>query len=232
VSEASPDLTAVAIVVSALWLFTILDQRGTTRVSIGIGLLLGLLMLIKGQYGVLMTGWVVLFLRRRYRATVISFIAHILPLLGWIGLLNLWGLEYYNHEIEYFHQIVWIWEEFIHWPLSQQLHYWIVYTVDYMREFGKAFGPIIIFAAAWGLWQRENRKWWLLTVVALFMNYWFLFAIQRPSSYLTALTFFVVYPLSAWVGVRLSSKYPASQWRWMLIYLGFCWITGWAAWVL
>jgi hypothetical protein len=219
-AEASPDLALLAIVTGSLWLFLFAAQPSLRSPLIasddsmgrgfaaGIGL--GTAMLVKAHYDVLAAGWFFMLSLRKWRSVLASFAGHLLPLLSWLGFISLVGWRYYNPEIEEYGQGVWIWRDFFHRGPGDQAALLWRHSLEYMQSLFSAFGPVVLAAAAYGLWVGRRRylnRLPLIAVVAVALNFLFLFAIRRPHPYLVSETFFVVYPLAALaIASRVASR--------------------------
>jgi hypothetical protein len=96
----------VGLAVAALWLLTWAYDRRERAVPVSwlAGGGLGLLMLVKPQYDLLLTGWIALRARTRTAVAAGAFLGHFAPLLLYVGILALAGLRYYNHEVQAFGQ--------------------------------------------------------------------------------------------------------------------------------
>lgn len=209
-ADVATNIATVGIVVASLWLFTLLYQTSSQKEIDWYSLGLGLLMLVKGQYDTLFAGWTALIYLGRWGTVLRSFVVHFIPLLCWIGLLNLWGLNYYNHEVAAYRQLVWVWEEFIYWPFRDQIVYLGSYTITYLSNFLLAFGSIVAGLSIVGFWQLVEQyptNYWRFSLISIFLNWLFLFAILRSPPYLVATIFFIIYPLAA-IGISwLASKF-------------------------
>lgn len=196
------------------------------------GLLLGILMLVKSQYDVVVVAWFVLLGMRRWRALIFSFIGHIIPLLGWMGIIHAAGWEYFNPEISIYRQVIWLWDEFLHLPFQAQLSILQTHLVEYGHFFIHAYGVVTLIAVAVGVWLCIQRRWthWLvLSLLVVAINCAFIFAIRRYYAIYTATTFFVVYPLAALGVTGLMNYIPSSLHKWATaFYLVIATIVAWA----
>lgn len=205
-SEASPDLALLLIILIALWTFYYVYRSrpgsGRGRLAIGLmgGLPLGTSMLIKAHYDVLATGWFALTAARKWKSALITFVGHLVPLLAWIAILAFVGWEYENPEIDDYGQGVWIWRDFIYLDIDKQLVTIIEYLKTYAASMWSAFGPIILTFALIGLSIGDERpvgNLYLACLLVIVVNLTFLFAIRRPFPYLVSEVFVIVYPLAA-----------------------------------
>jgi hypothetical protein len=209
--DVSTNLIAFPIAVAALWIFTRLAQRpdtGWDSQPLIYGLGLGALMLGKAQYDVLCVGWLALSYLRRWGAMFISFAAHLVPLLAWIGLIALFGLTYYNKEIAENGEGVWLIQEFVYWPLWDQFHYVAAHTVVYMFELLAAFGPVTLFFFIFGqCWLIAENMWKASALVglALLINWLFILAIKMKGVLYVGEAFFVIYPVAS-LGVTIVAR--------------------------
>lgn len=233
-SDAAPNLVSIGIAVASLWLFTLcsedLGKYATIHRAWWSGLALGALMLAKSQYDILFVGWIALAYLRRWRATIVSFIAHLVPFIAWVGLLKLWGLDYYYHEVETVGQGVWIWREFVFRSLKEQLACLSTHTLQYVRSLIYAFGPLTLVAAAVGGWvfvRRRSLRWLGGAFVGLGISWSFLFAIRRPYPYLLTLIFYFVYPLVAHGIDTLIHRFHLPVRGAMVAYLVLCTAATW-----
>ena len=197
-NQAATSVIAVGVIVLALYLFD--DLLGRRRPSwmliAGYSLLMGILMLAKAQYDVLLAGWLWAASRRSWRILVGTFLLHGWPLLCWIGVLRLAGLPYYNHEVSVYGQGVW----FLSMAVGGDWRVIYLNVADLagttLSSFLQAFSPPVIVLSIWAL----GRKWLApvvmkqLAVAGLVALAVFLIAIQRPRPYVAFDAFFVIYP--------------------------------------
>jgi hypothetical protein len=211
--DVSTNLIAFPLTVAILWIFTRLAQRpastGWNSQPLIYGLGLGALMLGKAQYDVVCVGWFALSYLRRWGATFISFASHLVPLLGWIALVALFGLTYYNHEITDSRQGVWLFEEFIYWSFWDQFHYVVRYTVVYIFDLLATFSPLTVFFFIFGLRQLVAENMWKASAfvgLALVINWLFILAIRREFDPIyVGEVFFVIYPVAS-LGVTIFAR--------------------------
>jgi hypothetical protein len=202
VSEATTNFIAVGIAVAVLWLGTACYRAAEKnwQTPVRCGLLLGLMMLAKPVYDIAAAVWIVLRVRRRWLALALLAGLHLLPLLAWMLILRGLDLRYENYEVKAFGHGVWVFREFLHWPISRQLEFLGGFLCDYAFALTGAFGYVNILLAAAGacLLKRGGRGkwlgWWGLVML---MNLLLLFAIRKPAPYLAAQTFVAILPLAA-----------------------------------
>jgi hypothetical protein len=105
----STNLVGFPIVLTILWIIAreLEHPRKSTKGLVG-GLGIGLLMLVKPQYDVVFTAWLALCYKRRWLVVISSFAAHLLPILGWLEIIALFGWVYYDPEIQEHGQVIWI----------------------------------------------------------------------------------------------------------------------------
>jgi hypothetical protein len=219
--------------------------RQPTLLTFCAGLTAGSLTLIKGQYDALVTGWLVMAWLRRLRELVPFFLAHFFPLVAWIGIVSAAGWVWRVPEFSDFRQGIWIWEEFLRWPLARQGSYFLDHLNNYGLLFYRCFGPITLFFMAIGLARLLAGRAFLalfLFFSTVLVNLLFVFAIRRPYAVYAAETFFVVLPVAVY-GLRCLAGPGLARWKRSLscLYLllasltaaklywveGFVWVSPW-----
>ncbi len=201
----STNLVAFPIAVAALGLMTwsgmAPSAAGEYRRGAFLGIALGLMVLTKAQYDVLLTGWLVLAGLRRWRIVLTSLFAHGLVIGGWIAFVGWRGWVFASPEVTVYRQGFWIWEEFGGWRLAQQVAYLGTFVKEYATDLVLAFGPVVLAALAVGaylLFSRGSTRVLGMLGVALAINVLSVFAIRRYYGVYVAEIFFAVYPLAAW----------------------------------
>jgi hypothetical protein len=232
-SDAATNLISIGIAVAALWLFTLCSESlggyATIRRAWWSGLALGVLVLAKPQYDILFLGWIALAYLHRWRATIVSFLAHLIPVFAWIVLVESSGLNYRN-EAELYGQGVWIWREFVFWSLKEQLVCLLTHTLQFIRSLIYAFGPLTLAATAVGVWKftrLRSLRWLGGVCVGLGLSWAALFAIRRPFPYLLTLHFYSVYPLAAHGLDTLIHRFHLPVRRARVVYLVLCTAAAW-----
>lgn len=157
-TEASPDLASIALVVICLWLFTIVYEQDNGYYGLWCGLGMGVLTLLKAHYDILVIGWLVLLYYRKFRMVIVTFLSHFIPLGVWILLLTSVGLEYYNLEIRANSQGTWVFTEFITWPFLEQINYVMHDVTTYFWEFIAEFGPVTLMIGLMGLFHFDRQQ--------------------------------------------------------------------------
>ncbi len=223
----------VGLAVAALWLFT-LAYDGRERswpVSWLAGGGLGLLMLVKPQYDLLITGWIALRARTRSIVAAGTFLGHFAPFLIYVGILLLAGLRYYNHEVQAFGQGgLWILKELAPFPGTEgadaaatagAVAAWVLASAGtvirvFIRHLGAwwldlfaAFGTVLLLTCGGLLlwWRSDRRRWLPFVALTLLVNLGFTFALHKPHPYLLSLCFFALLPpagtvLARWIGAK------------------------------
>ncbi len=201
----STNLVAFPIAVAALGLMTwsgrAANAAGEYRRGVFLGVALGLMLLAKAQYDVVLTGWLMLAGLRRWRIVLTSFVAHGLVIAGWVAFVGWRGWVFANTEVSVHRQGVWIWEEFFGWRPEQQVSYLGTFMKEYSTNLVLAFGPVVLGALAFGayrLFSRGATRVLGMVGVALAINVLGVFAIRRYYGVYVAGIFFAVYPLAAW----------------------------------
>jgi hypothetical protein len=201
----STNLVAFPIAVAALSLMSWSNMapraadeywRGTC-----LGVALGLMVLTKPQYDVLLTGWLVLAGLRRWRTVLTSFLAHGLVIGGWIAFVGWRGWVFTSPEVRLYRQGLWIWEDFGLWRRAEQVTYLRAFVKEYSTDLWLAFGPVVLAALAVGvyfLFSRGASRLLGMLGVTLAINALSVFAIRRHYGVYVAEMFFAVYPLAAW----------------------------------
>ena len=215
----STNLVAFPIALAALGLMSWSKEAASTageyRRGAFLGIALGLMVLTKAQYDVLLTGWLVLAGLRRWRIVLTSFLTHGLVIGGWVAFVGWRGWVFASPEVSVYRQGLWIWEEFGGWRPGQQVEYLWTFAKEYSTDLFLAFGPVVLSALAVGiclLFSRgSTRLLWMLGL-ALAINVLGVFAIRRNYGVYAAEVFFAVYPLAAW-GLWQGLKRVAGAWQ-------------------
>jgi len=200
-NQAATSVVAVGIIVLVLYLFdNLLGERRPSRAQIaGYALVMGILMLAKAQYDVLFAGWLWAACQRRWRVLGGTFALHWLPLLAWIGVLQLVGLPYYNHEVSAYGQGVWFLSMMAQGAWRDLYSGVANLGGGVLSNFWQAFSPFIIALSIWTLLRKELVSATIrqLAMAGLVAVAGFLIAIQRSPRSMTFDAFFVIYPLAA-----------------------------------
>jgi hypothetical protein len=236
----STNLVAFPIAVAALglmsWSRMAESAAGELRRGTFLGVALGLLILTKTQYDVLLTGWLALAGLRRWRIVMTSFLAHGLVIGAWVAYVGRRGWGFASPEVSVHRQGVWIWEEFLGWRSGQQAAYLATFVKEYSANLLLAFGPVVLAALAVGIYRlfsRGETRILGMFGVAVAINAVSVFAIRRYYGVYVAEIFFAVYPLAAW-GVwhglkRVTGARQRALW-WGYVLASFL-ITWWIYWV-
>lgn len=125
-------LTPLLCIHAMLWLRTMAARIGVWRVAF----LIGLSMLVYGNFVLLVISFLAAMLWYRYdmRTVLLSLALIVTPSLIWILILHLNGVTYYNHEVSYYRQFVWVADAVqVSWPaLSVKAHeYWQRYLFSF-----------------------------------------------------------------------------------------------------
>ncbi len=185
-----------------------------------LGVALGLMVLTKAQYDVLLTGWLVLAGLRRWRIVLTSFLTHGLVIGSWVAFVGWRGWVFASPEVTIYRQGLWIWEEFGGWRPGQQVAYLWKFAKEYSTDFVLAFGPLVLAALAVGvylLFSRGTTRLLGILGVALAINVLSVFAIRRYYGVYVAELFFAVYPVAAW-GVWQGMRRVAGAWQKALLW--------------
>jgi hypothetical protein len=118
----------------------------------------------------------------------------------------LFGLRYYDPQ---YYEGVWLFREFIYWPLWDQFHRVAEHTVIYMLDLLGAFSPVTLFFVIFGLRRLIAENMWkafALVGLALFINWLCTLAIVREFGVLyVGEFFFVIYPVAS-LGVTTAAR--------------------------
>lgn len=180
-----------------------------------LGVALGLMVLTKAQYDVLLTGWLALALLQRWRIVLTSVLAHGLVVAGWIAFVGWRGWVFTTPEVRLYHQGSWIWEDFGGWQRGQQVAYLWTFVKEYSTDLWLAFGPVVIAALAVGVYllcSRGAARVLGMLGVTLAINVLSVFAIRRHYGVYVAEMFFAVYPVAAW-GVWQGIRRVGGGWQ-------------------
>lgn len=191
---ASTFLVSIGIVVASLWIFDwiIVGKDRWTPAVVG-GLLLGLLMLGKEHYDVLVAGWAVVIFHRAWRAALVSFAAQAVPLAAWIGVAALMRLPYYSGAASVDADVV-----FGAPPGGVAELFYL--TSRYPWAFLGAFGPVVLILAAVGFKSLGRRGATLAVALfgfALLNLAIILFGTRRCYPFYPVLLFPIVFPVAA-----------------------------------
>lgn len=103
-------IIAYFIIIATIYLFDIIllaPENPTWKQITGVSMLLGIFMLTKMHYDVLIFGWLSALVHRRWKVLFGTLILHLVPLIIWIIILRIFGMTYYNHEMAQYDQAVW-----------------------------------------------------------------------------------------------------------------------------
>ncbi len=158
------------------------------------------MMLVKGHYHILFFCWLWCLLRGRWRALLGTLVLHLVPLLAWIALVELAGLEYYNHEAEHYRQGVWVFDYlaagryadiYLHAQEAVGEFAAILAVAFTPVEWALALGALLLVT---GRIRHENRTLFALLLVA---EWAFMILIARAPTYLVFDLYLFVYPFAA-----------------------------------
>lgn len=215
-SKASPEAAGLLISVLSVALFDrwlLRDEPPSWRTIFWVSQAIGLFMLVKGHYHILFFCWLWALSRRRWRVTAGTLALHLIPLLLWMLILKLVGLEYYNHESEVYRQGVWILDYLkagrvmdIYWvALTSLSQFTQILAVAFTPlEWALALGALLFAADRIGT---QNRVLFALLFVS---EAAFMVLIARAPFYLVFDLYLFVYPCAA-IGLIAVARYLASS---------------------
>jgi hypothetical protein len=211
-----------------IWLWLNLANSYSHKKNILFSLLTGFLMLAKQNYAVYFSILIFSFIfARKYKASILSFAVHLLPLLFWFIALKFLQIPYYNHESAN-GLGVWLYQDFIFRnPLAilqtiiTSLNEWLVALI---KHFG-IFVPLALFAASQTeIREKLNGKTRIFIAIFIVLSWLQTFAANRYNSYMTADLSILIIPLSAYLIYLVFRKYQ--QERLIPIMLAFYFIVG------
>lgn len=206
-----------------LYLFSRLSASYSVKKNILFSLIVGMLMLAKQNYAVYLAVLGFALLHKRFRETCISFCSHLAPLLGWLVFLKLYGLKYYNHEVEVYGQGVWLYREFIHLPIVEMIK-------AIFQSFREYLIAIIQYYFIWaflgvfglGVWIALNKGKIKNELVLMFLcvaaNWFQVFAARRYEDYMVSDCALFFYALSGYFLVSYVKK------KWLIYVILLLWL--------
>jgi hypothetical protein len=197
------------------------SKSGSFREFCKFFILSGLLLLVYGNFLMLLpallfcfvTGVKQLGLKIRsteavYKCLLLVFL-FFLPTFCWILLLKMNGVNYYNFEIEYYHQVVWIGQALKHSfrTFSQQLFSNSLEYLQTMREILYLMaGTVIVFIAGNEKppFKSDIFYRWLLVCLSFLIFYWLLgfYAERLTNTLIPVIICFWVIALSQKIGTK------------------------------
>ena len=105
-----------------IYMFSNLAEKYTFKKNIFFSLILGCLMLAKQAYGIYLAIIIFSLIFKKYKQVSLSFIVHLMPLIFYLILLKINGIEYYNHEVVCCNAPTWIFNDLFLRPIPEILH--------------------------------------------------------------------------------------------------------------
>ncbi|MBX4199198.1 glycosyltransferase family 39 protein [Candidatus Parcubacteria bacterium] len=186
-----------------VWLWLKLGDSYSHKKNIFFSLLAGFMMLVKQNYApylaILLYSF---FVKRKYKESVLSFIAHLVPLAIWLLALKFLHLPYYNHEAATNGDGIWILQLFVKNPL-EVLGVLFSTTKDWLAMIAGYF-TIFAFLAPLAFSIPELRNTFTKELQAfLFIlmgaNWLQFLAAKSLAPYLTSDLAIFIFPLSAYL---------------------------------
>jgi hypothetical protein len=177
------------------------EEPGWKRI-LGVSLVAGTLFLGKTNYDAIMACWLWAIYLRRWRALFGTFFLFLIPLVVWVGILALMGLEYYNHDVVVYRQGVWMLDALRDGKL------WSIYpratsqASSFLGGVIGAFSIPILLLAVWALaaeeqpLSTERKRLYLLAFIAV-MGFAVIVGHPAGGGKFSFDVFFVIYPLAA-----------------------------------
>jgi hypothetical protein len=215
-------LVPVAAIALARW---ILLARPSMLMVAGLGLVLGLASLIYGSalIAVLVVGLALLAWGRRGLALAALLCASFaIPTVGWIAYCDAFVGSYFNKEVSYFHEFIWLPE-----AAGQGLHSLFIWvqtnTVITAREFGSVTGVLLLVLAALAIAvvltgiklntvSEEERQILLATVLTIGCSLIFTFGLGIIATRIMFDVLPAILVLAGWVSARLAASSRAAMW--------------------
>lgn len=224
--QATTDVIAVWVLAVALYVFDdmLSPVLPSWKYVLGGSLVLGLLMLGKPNYDVLIIGWLAMICLGRWQIAVGSVVLHAIPRLVWALILKLMGSPFVSQVFASFVVSAsggggYLFKQFIHYELRDM--YWALatHTGTFVSSVLAAFSPFLLLLAIVALLSRHSlqRRYKWFVGLSVFAVWGFLFAIRRPVPYLAFDLFIVVYPLAALGFYRMLPRILAYLSRWIRI---------------
>lgn len=212
VNQTATSVVAMFIIACMLLLFDRLlgSDREEWHRSLPYGLIIGVLMLAKAQYDIVLLCWLWCILKGRWRTAAATAAGHAVPLLLWYSWLRYKGYIYSNYEIEQYHQGTWIFIAFAEGSVAEVARQSANMLKQTFSGTFVAFSPAVIALAVVGIFcwkQPKDTKWFLLLGVACVIG--FLVLIHRPRPYLVFDMYFAIFPFAAVALIRLSDSLVA-----------------------
>lgn len=200
VNQTATSVVAIFIIASMLLVFDRLlgIDKDEWRQGLLYGVIIGVLMLAKAQYDIVLLCWLWCIVKGRWRIVTATAISHFVPLLLWYIWLRSKGYIYYNHEIEHYHQGVWIFTALAEGSVVEVVQRSVNIVKTIFSGALVAFSPAVVGLAIVGIfyWEKpKDMKWYLLLGIACVTA--FLILIQRPRPYLVFDMYFAVLPFAA-----------------------------------
>ena len=186
-----------------LFLFNNLINKFSTKKIIVFSFVVGTLMLARQNYAIYLSVLFFSFFKlKQYKASILSFFIHLMPLIIWYIFLKWYGLDYYNHEVEAYEQGAWLFKRttFIQ-PLAL-IQSILIGLYKWLNLFPLHYSVLLLGAILTMNVKQVNTK--LHSYHYYFLGCFFLFsfiqtyASKRYAPYMIADTSFLIYPLVAY----------------------------------
>lgn len=130
-----------------IWFVTIWLEKTSLKNNFIYSILVGVLLLGKQNYAIYLSILLIGLIYSRYTDVVLSFIFHLIPLLGYLVFLESHDFTYSNYEADKYGQGVWIFEDFLFLAFNDQ----ILILTDSLRKFLIAFSNYYGFFVFFGI---------------------------------------------------------------------------------
>lgn len=194
----------------AMWLN--LADHYSHKKNIAFSVLAGLLMLAKQNYAGYLAILAFSFLySRKYKETILSFAAHLIPLGIWLISLKLLHIPYYNHEATVYGDGLWIFTDLLTKNIFEIIKTLASFTTEWMLAITKYF-TISIFSALLafslpGVREKVSRAWIVFALILLGTNWLQFLAAKSFAAYLSSDIAVLVFPLAAYSIYTLFDTY-------------------------
>ncbi|MBI9043825.1 MAG: glycosyltransferase family 39 protein [Anaerolineaceae bacterium] len=208
-ATASPEVWGVFTSITIIylldtWFINSAHTWSWKRVFIS-GILIGILMLGKAQYTVLLACFIWAVMKKKWRVLYIGLIQFI-PLILWLIVLSIVKIPYYNHEISAYRQVVWVFDDIGSGNWSH-IYPFIAHLTGRVFSYMTGIFPWTILAVPMLIlpWIKisKNTKDLIQIIFILFFSInLFLAAIQRVTHYLVfdiAICLFPLVAASIWI---------------------------------
>lgn len=191
------------------------NEEPSWKRILGVSLAIGTLFLGKMNYDAIMACWLWAIYLRRWRALFGTFFLFLIPLLIWIGILGLMGLEYHNHEVFAYRQGVWMFDAIRNGKL------WSIYpratsqASSFVGGVITSFPILTLLLAVWALaaedqlLSTQQKHLYLLGFIAV-VGFTVIVGYLGGGEKFSFDAFFIIYPLAAVGLVALAQR--LSEW--------------------